>query len=309
MASEYHIPVLADRVLHYLITSPDGTYVDGTTGGGGHAEMILSRLSHGGKLLCFDRDQEAIDHARTRLGESGGRCRFIVDNFANMKTRLQHIAIDNLSGIFLDLGVSSHQIDRPERGFSFQSDARLDMRMDGSQHIDAASVVATYSEAELARIFFEYGEEKYARRIAREIVRRRDDVPLTTTSELADIVLSAAGKSMPQKTLARIFQALRIEVNGELENLRKALRDGVDLLSPGGRFVVIAYHSLEDRIVKRFFQDEAATVVPSGHKLLPDRPRQARLSILTKRPVQPDDAEVAKNSRSRSAKLRVAERI
>jgi 16S rRNA (cytosine1402-N4)-methyltransferase len=309
MASEYHIPVLADRVLHYLVTTPDGIYADGTAGGGGHAELILSRLSPAGTLVCVDRDQDAIDFARTRLNAAGNRCRFIVDNFANMKTRLHNIGVDQLSGILLDLGVSSHQIDRPERGFSFQADARLDMRMDASQQADAAAIIATYSESELSRIFFEYGEEQRARRIAREIARQRHLRPISTTRELSDVVLSVAGRHMPQKTLSRVFQALRIEVNAELEHLKKGLRDGLDLLAPGGRFVVIAYHSLEDRIVKKFFQDEAATMIPSGHKLLPDRPRQARLSVLTRRPVQPEESEVAANSRSRSAKLRAAERI
>lgn len=309
MASEYHIPVLAESVLHHLMTTPDGTYVDGTTGGGGHAELILSRLSGEGRMICFDRDEEAISYAKNRLGEQDDRCRFIVDNFSNMKSRLQQLQINALSGILLDLGVSSRQIDKPERGFSFQSDAPLDMRMDTTQERDAAAVVATSEETDLARLLFEYGEERQSRRIAREIVRRRSQRPIRTTRDLSDAVLAAAGTGLPQKTLARVFQALRIEVNGELDHLRKGLRDGLELLSPGGRFVIIAYHSLEDRMVKQFFQAEAATHIPSGHKLLPDAPRQPKVRILTKRPVQPEETEIASNSRARSAKLRAAERI
>lgn len=309
MGSSFHTPVLAAAVVQYLPTAPDGVYVDGTLGGGGHAEAILMRLSSRGQLIGFDRDEQALLFARARLAQFGDRVRYIHENCANLRPVLEKLGVEQIHGLLLDLGISSHQVDDAVRGFSFQRDAHLDMRMDAWQQLDGWTVVNTYDEQRLADMFWTYGEEKLSRRIARRIVDARQHRSIDTTGELASIVESAVGRRFLQKSLARVFQAIRIEVNDELENLRNVLRDALDVLVLGGRIVVISYHSLEDRIVKDFFRTEARSAAPSGSKYLPDRPRQARLAILTKKPITPGADEIAQNPRARSAKLRVAERI
>ena len=290
MTYEYHTPVLVDEVLQFLVTHSDGFYVDGTLGGGGHAEHILTKLTPQGKLIGFDMDNDAIEHASERLKKFSNTM-FLQDNFTNIKSRLASLGMNHISGLFLDLGVSSRQLDSQERGFSFRSDSRIDLRMNRSQVLDGWMVVNTYEQSQLADVIWKYGEERNSRRIAKKIIFARERQPLDTTQDLARVVESAVGKRWLTKTLARVFQAIRIEVNNELENLRTTLHNAIELLEQGGRIVVISYHSLEDRIVKQMFRSEQ------------------RLAILTKKPIRATEAETAINPRARSAKLRAAERI
>jgi len=305
----FHIPVLVDVVLRYLVTAPDGTYVDGTLGGGGHAEELLKILSPEGRVIGFDRDVEALSAAQARLGKFGGRFLCAQEDFANLRRAVSVFGISSVHGLLLDLGVSSHQLDEGSRGFSFQRDARIDMRMDNKQQLDGWGVVNTYSAERLFGLFKEFGEERYARRIARTLVAARGSRPINSTGELARIVEKCVSGRSLQQSLSRIFQAIRIEVNHELESLQTALRGIMEILTPGGRIVVISYHSLEDRIVKEFFRNEALKVIRSPHKLLPDQQRVPRLNILTKKPVEPEVEEIRLNPRARSAKLRAAERL
>ena len=305
----YHTPVLCEEILAWLITSTDGIYVDATLGGGGHAESILQRLDPTGVLVGFDADPDAIQFAAARLSGFRERVTLVHDNFRNISAALAQREISHISGIVFDLGVSSYQIDEPSRGFSFRGDDRLDMRMDPSQALDAQAVINQYEEAELADIFWKYGEERASRSIARTIVRQRSGTAVETTGELVALIKSVVGERFLIKTLARIFQALRIEVNRELESLQDALGQAVSLLNPGARVVVISYHSLEDRIVKETFKRDAALIRPSGNKLVPDTELVPKLRILTKRPLEATIEESRLNPRSRSAKLRAAEKI
>ena len=303
--SSYHTPVLCDEVMKFLMTDREGLYVDGTTGGGGHAARMCGMLDGDGEILCMDADDEALASARVRL-QHCSRVRFVRANFRTMRSLVPSVSPRRPAGILLDLGVSSHQIDTTERGFSFQADAPLDMRFDRQQSFSAADVINTYDEARLADILFRFGEERASRAIARRIVQAR---PVQTTGRLAEAVERAVGRHFLLKTLARVFQAVRIEVNQELDALRQAIDDGAAMLAPGGRIAVISYHSLEDRIVKESFRRLSATVTPSGNKLVPDTPKAAVLATVTKHPVLPSEEEQRANPRSRSAKLRVAERV
>ena len=309
MPNEYHTPVLTQEVIKYLRTTPDGVYVDGTLGGGGHAEQILMNISDRGRVIAFDFDGEAIQYTEQRLARFGDRITFIHDSYANARVRLQHLGIEKIRGLLLDLGVASHQLDEQGRGFGFQREGRLDMRMNLDEKLDAWTVVNTYTQDRLSDLIRKYGEERYARRVARTIVQHRTDKPLNSTSELVEVIKEAVGSRMAIKSMARVFQAIRIEVNHELESLKALLKDTIDLIESGGRIVVISYHSLEDRIVKHFFRDEAQRLTRSESKLIPDLPRQPRLRILTSRPLRASAEEIMKNSRSRSAKLRAAEWI
>jgi 16S rRNA (cytosine1402-N4)-methyltransferase len=302
----YHDPVLCTETLDLLVTDPRGVYVDGTLGGGGHTSRLLERLGPGARIIGFDVDQDALTAAGTRLAGASSSVTFVRENFRRMAPALRGLGITQVNGILLDLGVSSYQLDAEGKGFSFRTDERLDMRMDLRSPLSAREVVNTYEEERLADILYYYGEERESRRIARLIGRRR---PLDTTGDLAAVVESAVGQRHLTKSLARVFQAIRIEVNGELDALREALAAIPDLLAPGGRCAVISYHSLEDRMVKNFFREESAESIPSGNKLLPDTPRTPKLRLLTKKPVTAGDEELALNPRSRSAKLRGAERI
>jgi len=305
MSEPYHVPVLENEVLEFLLTDPEGTYVDGTVGGGGHAEAICRRLSEKGRIFCFDADADAIRQASRRLEQFSTRVTLIHANIRSLKPELSLRNVGWINGMLLDLGVSSHQIDDGSRGFSFRSDDLLDMRMDRREPRTAQDIINALPEPELVDLIERYGEERKARRIARRIIAAR---PLRTTGDLADAVTSVVGSRFSAKSLARVFQALRIVVNSELQNLSEALTAVVDLLAPGGRVVVISYHSLEDRIVKEFLREEAAERLPSGHKLLPDITRIPRLRILTKKPLVPAADEIRSNPRARSAKLRAAER-
>jgi 16S rRNA (cytosine1402-N4)-methyltransferase len=305
----YHTPVLLQEVLLYLLTAKDGFYFDGTLGGGGHAVAVLERLHESGKVIGVDLDSDALTESRKRLAHFGDRAIVVKENFRNIKTVLSHYRVKAVQGVLLDLGVSSFQLDEPSKGFSFRSDTPLDMRMDRSQQNDARTIVNQYDEHMLANIFWNYGEEKYGRRIAKELVHNRIQKPIETTGQLTAIIERTVGGRFLNKTLARVFQALRIEVNHEMENLRYAIGDCIDVLNPGGRIVVLSYHSLEDRIIKDAFRSASARSVASGHKIIPDKPIQPILNIVTRKPVRASEEEIETNPRSRSAKLRAAEKI
>jgi 16S rRNA (cytosine1402-N4)-methyltransferase len=303
MPTAYHIPVLCDAAVRILVSDPSWTYVDGTLGGGGHAEAICEQLSPPGRLIACDRDEDALAFSRERLTRFAERITIVHTDLGSIGNHLRHAG--PIGGLLLDLGVSSFQLDEGSRGFSFRGADPLDMRMDRRQGLTASDVVNDSSEKLLADILFRYGEERAARRIARAIVAHR---PLTTTRDLSRAVEAAVGTHFLVKSLARVFQALRIEVNQELDQLHTALGTVTPLLRRGGRLVVISYHSLEDRIVKDFFREQAADRIPSGHRLIPDAPRVPALRLLTRRPVVPGVEEVVTNPRARSAKLRAAEK-
>lgn len=288
-----HCSVLPSEVLHYLAPHPGGIYVDGTLGLGGHTEAILHHSMPDGRVIAFEWDEAAINQSRVRLQPFGERVTIVRRNFAEISLGLAELGIEQVDGILIDIGLSSLQLDRGGRGFSFQRDEPLDMRMDNRREITAATLVARCSEEELADIFFYYGDEKQARPIAREIVRSRIAEKIQTSGQLAAIVARAVPRRFhPEKihVATKVFQALRIAVNSELENLARILDDAVPYLRPGARFCVISFHSLEDRLVKRKFRE------------------QKDLLILTPKPVMATPAEVAANPRSRSARLRVAAR-
>ena len=307
-----HIPVLLDEVLSLLAPEHGGTFIDGTLGGGGHAEAVLKRLSQDGRLIGIDRDWEAVRAAEDRLSAFGDRFRALHGNFFEMKALLSGAGVSEANGILLDLGVSSHQLDTPERGFSYKTEAPLDMRMDKEAPLSARDVVNDYSEAELARVIWEYGEERFSRRIAGRIVRERQGSPIETTTRLAAIVkeaIPAKYRREPQHPARRTFQALRIEVNGELKGLDRAVEDACDLLQKGGRLCIITFHSLEDRIVKQAFRrfENPCTCPPSAPVCVCGKRPKAK--ILTKKPLTCSEEEAARNPRSTSAKLRCVERI
>lgn len=310
MSSEiYHTPVLLIQTLTQLNVRPEGIYLDATLGGGGHSEEILKQLGPNGRLVGIDADPDAILYASSRLAKYQHQCILIRDRFSNLKSVLLQHSIDSISGALFDLGVSSHQLDKPEKGFSFRAEAKLDMRMDPDAGLDAKMIINTYDRDALAELFWNYGEEKNSRRIAKAIDQNRKLSPIETTRDLAYVVEKSVGTKNLTKTLARVFQALRIEVNNELGQLKKALVDAAEVLQSDGRIVVISYHSLEDRIVKQFFRDAAAIVQSARHRLEPSKERTPILRILTKRPVEADEKEIQENPRSRSAKLRAAEKI
>jgi 16S rRNA (cytosine1402-N4)-methyltransferase len=308
VSAPYHIPVLRDEAIHFLITKPDGVYVDGTLGGAGHAEKIAEKIYPHGTLIGIDADADAHEAAGDRLRRFSANVVLVHDNNANIQSILRTHNFPTIDGLLLDLGVSSFQLDEGSKGFSYRTDDMLDMRMDRRQKLNAATVINTYSEEKLAEIFWSYGEERNSRKIAQAIVERRSVKTIETSGVLAEIVSEIVPGRFQKKSLARIFQALRIEVNGELGSLSRILNDVLGLLASGGRIVVISYHSLEDRIVKEFFRTNSATFIPSGHKLVPDLPVSPKLKILTKKPILASPDEQRNNPRSRSAKMRVAEK-
>jgi 16S rRNA (cytosine1402-N4)-methyltransferase len=313
-----HLPVMADRCVELLRPRPDGVYLDATMGLGGHAERILEASAPGGRVIGLDRDPAALALARERLAWAGERLVTVAASFADLAQVAADLGLERVDGVLYDLGVSSLQLDQPERGFSYRVDAPLDMRMDTTGGITAAEVLATYPRAELTRVFRVYGEERFASRIARFVDDARRRAPVRTTGELVDLVkaaIPAAARRTGPHPARRVFQALRIEVNGELSALADSLPQAIDLLSPGGRVVVLSYHSLEDRIVKRTFVAAAtgreetfpvlAPPVPAGGRA----PIAPRVAILTRRPETPGPDEVAANPRAESAKLRAAEKL
>jgi 16S rRNA (cytosine1402-N4)-methyltransferase len=309
VTNEFHIPVLKEEVIRYLQPSPGGVYVDGTVGGGGHAESIVEQFFPRGTLIGFDGDPDALCEAEQRLQKYGANIVLVHDNFAVIRSRLSALNISLVDGVLMDLGVSSHQLDTADRGFGFEKIGRLDMRMNRDQKLDAFKVVNTYEESRLIEIIREYGEEKNARKIARKIVEMRRQRTIETTTDFVKIINMVCGGRFFTKTLARVFQAIRIEVNNELGCLRTGLNAAIDVLKPGGRIVVLSYHSLEDRIVKEMFRSKSRDLIPSGSKLVPDTVVLPELKILTKKPVTAQAVEITLNPRARSAKLRAAERL
>ena len=300
--SAAHLPVLLDEVVAWLAPRSGGVYCDATVGLGGHAQAVLEKAAPDGRLIGLDRDPDAIAAARTALESFGDRVTLVHARFSEARQVLDRLGVVPVDGFLVDLGVSSPQLDRPERGFSFRSDGPLDMRMDPSSGETAAELLQRVDEAELTRIIRDYGEERHAARVARAIVTSRRTEPLETTGKLAAIVARAVPRHEQSKSPAtRTFQALRIAVNGELEELERFMEIAADCIRPGGRLCVIAFHSLEDRIVKRRLRALAGRDGGAG---VPPRFR-----ILTKHVVVPGDAERARNPRARSARLRAAERV
>ena len=309
-----HDPVMVDRVADLLRPRPGGTYLDATLGLGGHAERLLQASAPDGRVVGLHRDPAALALARQRLAWAGDRLQAVNASFADLGEVAARLGLDAVDGVLYDLGVSSLQLDEGERGFSYRADALLDMRMDPTGGITAADVLATYPRAELARILREYGEERFAGRIARVLDDARRRAPITTTGQLAELVkaaVPAAARRTGPHPARRAFQALRIEVNRELDALRASLPQALDLLAPGGRLVVLAYHSLEDRIVKQALAEAAGRPVETPHRLPVDPPpaEAPTVAVLTRRPERPSAAEVAANPRAESAKLRAAEKL
>ena len=303
---------MTEEVVAFLNCRPNGVYVDGTLGSGGHSLEVLRWSSPNGKLIGIDWDKDAIAIARNTLKNFKNRVTTVCDNFKNIGNILKDLAVDEVDGILLDLGVSSIQLEDKERGFSFRIKGPIDMRMDRGSVLKAFDLINGLSLTELEQILLKYGEERFAKRIAGSIVDQRRTRPITTTTQLANIVTTAIPSRFHPKRVhpaTKTFQAIRIAVNDELKNLEIAIREGIDFLRKGGRFCIISFHSLEDRIVKQSFKSLAkACTCP------PDMPecncqKKSKIKVLTKRPILPSPEEVAKNPRSRSAKLRVAERI
>lgn len=307
-----HVSVLLRECIEALNIKPDGIYVDCTTGGGGHSLEIVKRLTAGGRLIAIDRDEDALRAAGERLADYADRVTFVHSNYAMLQSVLADLGIPKADGVLADLGVSSYQLDTAERGFSYMQDAPLDMRMDREQPLSARDVVNTYSEEELRRILYDYGEEKFARNIAANIVKRRSERPIETTLELAELVKGSMPKAAREgghHPAKRTFQAIRIEVNAELSSIPPALNAAVHALNPGGRVAVITFHSLEDRLVKQKF-----AALSSGCTCPREFPvcvcgKKPVVRVITKKPVTAGEDELEVNPRSRSAKLRVAEKI
>lgn len=304
-----HVPVLLVEAVAALGVRAEGRYVDGTAGGGGHAEAIARQLGDSGRLLALDRDAEAVARVRARLALYGQRVCVEQGNFANMEDIAHNQGMKQADGILLDLGMSSFQVDKPERGFSFMNDAALDMRMDRAQAVTAADLIRRLDEQELADIFWRYGEEPAARRIARAIVTERVQTPIERTGHLARVVERAVGGRRGKiHPATKVFQALRMAVNTELESLEQGLESALRLLAPGGRLAVISFHSLEDRVVKHTLQAHAGRWenLPAGGRRWAGK--LPAVNLVTRHPLTPSSEECEQNPRARSAKLRVAER-
>lgn len=306
---EYHIPVLYEETLDNLVTNTDGVYVDGTLGGGGHSEGIVKRLSEKGVLISIDQDQNAIDFAGKRLEKYGDRVKIFKSNFQEMDSVVYMAGYDKVDGIMMDIGVSSKQLDDPERGFSYKYNTRLDMRMDKSMPISAYEVINNYEEEEISRIIYEYGEERYARKIAKYIVHNREEKAIETTGDLVAVIKKAI-KGHPKKHPAKkTFQAIRIEVNKELDVLKNVIDKAVNLLKPGGRLAIITFHSLEDRIVKQKFKELSTDCLCPSHLLVCQCNHKATVKRVTRKPIIPNTDELEFNNRAHSSKLRVVEKL
>ena len=307
-----HRSVLLDECIESLNIKPDGIYVDGTAGGGGHSLEIVKRLTNGGRLVAIDRDDAAIAAATERLSGYLDRVTFVRNNFSSAADVCRELGIEKIDGILLDLGVSSYQLDTAERGFTHNTDAPLDMRMDRRGELDAYTVVNTYSADELKRVIWEYGEERFAPKIAQAIVRRREQKPIETTGELVDVIKSAipaAAREGGHHPAKRTFQAIRIEVNGELDAIEPAIRRAKDIMAEGGRIVIITFHSLEDRIVKQTYAEMASGCTCPRSLPVCVCGKKPEVKVLTKKPILPSERELEENPRSRSAKLRVCEKL
>ena len=306
-----HKSVLLEETVNGLNIKPDGIYVDGTLGGGGHAWEVCSRLNDKGSFIGIDQDAAAIEAASARLRDFGERVTIVRSNYCDMKSQLQQLGIDKVDGIVLDLGVSSYQLDTAERGFSYRVDVPLDMRMDRRQSMTARDIVNDYSEMDLFRIIRDYGEDKFAKNIAKHIVLERAKGSIETTGQLTEIIR----QSIPMKfqknaghPAKRTFQAIRIELNRELEVLRDSLDTMIDLLNPGGRICIITFHSLEDRIVKSIFKRNENPCTCPSHFPVCVCGNVSKGKVITRKPILPSEEELEYNSRSKSAKLRIFER-
>ncbi|PGT77317.1 MULTISPECIES: 16S rRNA (cytosine(1402)-N(4))-methyltransferase RsmH [Bacillaceae] len=307
-----HTTVLLKETVDGLNIKEDGIYVDCTLGGAGHSSYLLSQLSEQGHLIAFDQDDTALENAKEKLANYKGKVTLIKSNFRYLSEKLAEIGIDKVDGILFDLGVSSPQLDTPERGFSYHHDAPLDMRMDQQSDISAYEVVNTWTYEQLVKIFFRYGEEKFSKQIARKIESHRETQPIRTTGELVEIIKEAIPAPARRKgghPAKRIFQAIRIAVNDELKVFEEAIEQSIELLKPEGRVSVITFHSLEDRICKSAFK-EAATPpeLPRNMPYIPEG-YEPKIKIITRKPILPSEQELEENNRARSAKLRIAEKL
>lgn len=306
-----HVSVLLNECIENLNIKEDGVYVDCTMGGAGHSKEIVKRLSDKGLFIGFDQDKNAIATAKERLSEYSDRVKFVHSNFENIKEELEKLGVDKIDGVLADLGVSSHQLDEADRGFSYMHDAPLDMRMDIRQSFSAYDVVNTYSEEDLARIIRDYGEDNWAKRIAKFIVEERKNKPIENTGELVEVIKKAIPKKAridgphPAK---RTFQAIRIEVNNELGVINKMIRDAVSMMNKGGRVCIITFHSLEDRIVKNEFKELSLSCICPPSLPICQCDKVSEVKVITRKPILPSDEEIEMNPRARSAKLRVAEK-
>ena len=305
-----HVSVLLQETVDGLNVKPDGIYVDGTLGGGGHSYEVCTRLGVKGSIIGIDQDEAAIEAASIRLKDFGEKVTIVRSNYCDMKSRLHELGIDKVDGIMLDLGVSSYQLDTADRGF-YREDAPLDMRMDQRSEMTARDIVNDYSEMDLYRVIRDYGEDKFAKNIARHIVRERAKRPIETTGELTEVIRHAIPMKFQKKTghpAKRTFQAIRIELNRELDVLRDSLDDMIDMLNPGGRLCIITFHSLEDRIVKSAFKkNENPCTCPSDFPVCVCG-KVSKGRVITRKPILPSEEEMEVNSRSKSAKLRIFER-
>ncbi|PEX91288.1 16S rRNA (cytosine(1402)-N(4))-methyltransferase RsmH [Bacillus cereus] len=306
-----HVTVLLKETVDGLDIKPDGTYVDCTLGGGGHSSYLLSQLTDGGKLIAFDQDEIAIQNAKEKFSSYGEQFITVKSNFRYLSEKLQEIGITEVDGILFDLGVSSPQLDTPERGFSYHHDAPLDMRMDQDAPLTAYDVVNSWSYEQLVRIFFQYGEEKFSKQIARKIEAYRENKAIETTGELVELIkegIPAPARRTGGHPAKRVFQAIRIAVNDELKVFEEALESAIEMVKPGGRVSVITFHSLEDRICKTTFKRNSTTPqLPPGLPIIPDE-FKPKLKLITRKPILPSDIELEENNRARSAKLRIAEK-
>lgn len=306
-----HKTVLLHEAVDGLNIKPDGIYVDCTLGGAGHSALILSKLSETGKLYAFDQDEVAIANAKIKLAQYEDKITIIKSNFSNIKAELLAYGVHHVDGILYDLGVSSPQLDNPERGFSYHHDAPLDMRMDQDSSVSAYDVINSWRYEDLVRIFFQYGEEKFSKQIARKIEAAREIKPIETTFELVELIkegIPAPARRKGGHPAKRIFQAIRIVVNDELGVFEKSLQEAMSILNPGGRISVITFHSLEDRICKVAFKKASDTPdLPPGLPIIP-KEYQPEMKLITRKPIGPSEEELQENNRARSAKLRIAER-
>lgn len=309
----HHVTVLLHETVDGLLVKPDGIYVDATLGGAGHSAYLLSQLSPKGHLYCFDQDQIAIENAQITLRDyiDKGMVTFIQDNFRHLRSNLEKLGVTEIDGILYDLGVSSPQLDERERGFSYKQDAPLDMRMNRQASLTAYDVVNTYDYHDLVRIFFKYGEDKFAKQIARKIEQARQTKPIETTTELAELIKSAKpAKELKKKghPAKQIFQAIRIEVNDELGAADQSIQEAMDLLALDGRIAVITFHSLEDRLTKQLFKEASTVDVPKGLPVIPED-LKPKMVLVNRKPILPSSEELAINHRAHSAKLRVAKKV
>ena len=306
-----HVTVLLKETVDGLDIKPGGTYVDCTLGGGGHSSYLLSQLTDGGKLIAFDQDEIAIQNAKEKFSSYGEQFITVKSNFRYLSEKLQELGITEVDGILFDLGVSSPQLDTPERGFSYHHDAPLDMRMDQDAPLTAYDVINSWSYEQLVRIFFQYGEEKFSKQIASKIEAYRENKAIETTAELVELIkegIPAPARRTGGHPAKRVFQAIRIAVNDELKVFEEALESAIEMVKPGGRVSVITFHSLEDRICKTTFKRNSTTPqLPPGLPIIPDE-FKPKLKLITRKPILPSDIELEENNRARSAKLRIAEK-